>query len=214
MATHSSVLAWRIPGMGEPSGLLPMGSQSQTLLKRLSSSIFLDFTSKQHYMIFVFSFPGLLHSLWQSLGLSTSLQITRFRFFLWLSSSQLTLKNLPHKVREKLEFQKRKSTLSNDKLELIKISKYTHRENTSGQQHCELAEKQWSDTTQHGLFVKEKNPNMHTLTHTHTHIQMHVHKLWISATAWLNLQKIMLNRKTNSDGYILYDSIYITFWNG
>ena len=26
MATHSSVLAWRIPGMGEPSALLCMGS--------------------------------------------------------------------------------------------------------------------------------------------------------------------------------------------
>ena len=26
MATHSSVLAWRIPGMGEPYGLLSMGS--------------------------------------------------------------------------------------------------------------------------------------------------------------------------------------------
>ena len=26
MATHSSALAWRIPGAGEPSGLLPMGS--------------------------------------------------------------------------------------------------------------------------------------------------------------------------------------------
>ena len=25
--THSSVLAWRIPGMGEPGGLLSMGSQ-------------------------------------------------------------------------------------------------------------------------------------------------------------------------------------------
>ena len=38
MATHSSVLAWRIPGMGEPGGLPSMGSQSQTRLKRLSSS--------------------------------------------------------------------------------------------------------------------------------------------------------------------------------
>ena len=27
MATHSSVLAWRIPGMGEPGGLLSMGLQ-------------------------------------------------------------------------------------------------------------------------------------------------------------------------------------------
>ena len=26
MATHSSVLAWRIPGMGEPCGLLSVGS--------------------------------------------------------------------------------------------------------------------------------------------------------------------------------------------
>ena len=37
MATHSSVLAWRIPGMGEPGGLTSMGSQSQTRLMRLSS---------------------------------------------------------------------------------------------------------------------------------------------------------------------------------
>ena len=27
MATHSSVLAWRIPGTGEPGGLLSMGLQ-------------------------------------------------------------------------------------------------------------------------------------------------------------------------------------------
>ena len=38
MATHSNVLAWRIPGTGEPGGLPSMGSQSWTRLKRLSSS--------------------------------------------------------------------------------------------------------------------------------------------------------------------------------
>ena len=38
IATHSSVLAWRIPGTGEPGGLPSVGSQSQTRLKRLSSS--------------------------------------------------------------------------------------------------------------------------------------------------------------------------------
>ena len=38
MATHSSVLAWRIPGTGEPGGLLSMGLQSRTRLKQLSSS--------------------------------------------------------------------------------------------------------------------------------------------------------------------------------
>ena len=37
-AAHSSVLAWRSPGMGEPAGLPSMGSQSRTRLKRLSSS--------------------------------------------------------------------------------------------------------------------------------------------------------------------------------
>ena len=36
-ATHSTVLAWRIPGTGEPGGLPSMGSQSQTRLKRLST---------------------------------------------------------------------------------------------------------------------------------------------------------------------------------
>ena len=33
MATHSSVLAWRIPGTGEPGGLPSMGSHSRTRLK-------------------------------------------------------------------------------------------------------------------------------------------------------------------------------------
>ena len=41
MATHSSVLAWRIPGTGEPGGLRSMGSHrvSRTRLKRLSNSV-------------------------------------------------------------------------------------------------------------------------------------------------------------------------------
>ena len=38
MATHSSVLALRIPGTGEPGGQPSMRSQSRTWLKRLSSS--------------------------------------------------------------------------------------------------------------------------------------------------------------------------------
>ena len=38
MATHSSVLAWRIPGTGEPGGLPSGVTQSWTWLKRLSSS--------------------------------------------------------------------------------------------------------------------------------------------------------------------------------
>ena len=38
MATHSTVLAWRIPGTGEPGGLPSRVAQTQTRLKRLSSS--------------------------------------------------------------------------------------------------------------------------------------------------------------------------------
>ena len=36
-----------------------------------------------------FSLSDLLHSVWQSLGPSTSLQITQFRFFLWLGNIPL-----------------------------------------------------------------------------------------------------------------------------
>ena len=39
MATHSTVLAWRIPWSEEPGGLRSMRVQSQTLLKRLSAHI-------------------------------------------------------------------------------------------------------------------------------------------------------------------------------
>ena len=40
MATHCSVLAWRIPGMGEPGGLAAVYgvAQSRTRLRRLGSS--------------------------------------------------------------------------------------------------------------------------------------------------------------------------------
>ena len=36
MATHSSVLAWRIPGTAEAGGLPSLGSQSRTRRKQLS----------------------------------------------------------------------------------------------------------------------------------------------------------------------------------
>ena len=37
MATHSSILAWRIPWTEEPGGLQSIELQSQTRLKRLST---------------------------------------------------------------------------------------------------------------------------------------------------------------------------------
>ena len=37
MATHSSILAWQIPWTEKPGGLQPIGLQSQTQLRRLST---------------------------------------------------------------------------------------------------------------------------------------------------------------------------------
>ena len=48
MANHSSVLAWRIPGMGEPVGLPSRVAQSRNQLKWLSSSKMLWKESKLH----------------------------------------------------------------------------------------------------------------------------------------------------------------------
>ena len=61
MATHSSVLAWRIPGMGEPGGLPSMGvSQSRTRLKRLSSSSssIIYIYIKIHFLLFNYAKKG------------------------------------------------------------------------------------------------------------------------------------------------------------
>ena len=49
MATHSSILAWRIPWTEEPGGLQSIGSQSQTQLKRLST-----LAHTQHRLQYIF----------------------------------------------------------------------------------------------------------------------------------------------------------------
>ena len=78
MATHSSVLAWRIPGTGEPGGLPSMASQSQTQLKRLSSSssswkvhtCFIKsilFSGAHVYLVFLCNIVNFAHHLLQQL---------------------------------------------------------------------------------------------------------------------------------------------------
>ena len=52
MATHSSILAWRIPGTGEPGGV----AQSWKQLKRLGSSNSSSLTSLKIYVYM--GFPG------------------------------------------------------------------------------------------------------------------------------------------------------------
>ena len=76
MATHSSVLAWRIPGTAEPGGLPSMGLHSRTWLKRLSSSsssyVFLLYSKVNQlyaYIPFLLSLPQLTSpSPWDSLN--------------------------------------------------------------------------------------------------------------------------------------------------
>ena len=61
------------------------------LYSRLAPRFFMTFFFFFRFHIYVlaygicFSLSDLLHSVWQTLGPSTSLQITQFRFFLWLS---------------------------------------------------------------------------------------------------------------------------------
>ena len=66
MATHSSVLAWRIPGMGEPGGLLSMGrtesdttevtQQQQQQLQNTSLSLSQTEPTKEKFIIIFFNF--------------------------------------------------------------------------------------------------------------------------------------------------------------
>ena len=55
MATHSSILAWKIPGTKEPGGLPSMGSQSRTQLKHLAAvAITGSFTYKFRLLLLIF----------------------------------------------------------------------------------------------------------------------------------------------------------------
>ena len=137
MATHSSVLAWRILGTGEPGGLPSMGSHRvghdwsdlaaaaaaavhvceryfptcptlplphcvhslQVCLFLPSKQLCLYHFSRFHVDVLIynicFSPPDLLYCVWQTLGPSTSLQMTQFHSFSWLSNSPLYICSTP-----------------------------------------------------------------------------------------------------------------------
>ena len=91
MATHSSVLAWRIPGTGEPGGLLSMGSHRVGHdWGNLAAAAAYHFSRFYIYALIYdicFSLSDLLHSVWcgvsmmrPSVWLSTSLQLTQLFF--------------------------------------------------------------------------------------------------------------------------------------
>ena len=83
----------------------------------------------------------------------------------------LTLKSYPQS-EEKPEFQKRKSNLFNENLELIKIREYTHRKYTQ-QLNYELIHKRKSSGPapfNRAYQLKEKTQTCrYTHRHTHTH---------------------------------------------
>ena len=70
------------------------------LYSRLTPRYFMTFFFFLRFHIYVlaygicFSLPDLLYSVWQTLGPSTSLQITQFRFLLWLSNIPLYIWSL------------------------------------------------------------------------------------------------------------------------
>ena len=61
MATHSSVLAWIIPGMGEPDGLQSMGSQSGTQQSNFTFTFYFHALAKEmatHSRVLAWRIPG------------------------------------------------------------------------------------------------------------------------------------------------------------
>ena len=52
MATHSSVLAWRIPGMAEPGGLPSMG-RTELDMTEVTLIYYRSFINEMHHYIFL-----------------------------------------------------------------------------------------------------------------------------------------------------------------
>ena len=62
MATHSSGLAWRIPGMGQPGGLQSMGSLSRTRLSDFTFTFHFHALEKEmatHSSVLAWRIPGM-----------------------------------------------------------------------------------------------------------------------------------------------------------
>ena len=84
MATHSSVLAWRVPGTGEPGGLPSMGSHSRTRLRGLGSS---SSSGSYHFSCFLFlSYVHTLHG------------VLKVRILKWFANP---FSSGPHSVKER-----------------------------------------------------------------------------------------------------------------
>ena len=58
MATHSSVLAWRIPGTGEPGGLPSMGRTESDTTEATYMLVFLPQHSSKYFVFATTLLPG------------------------------------------------------------------------------------------------------------------------------------------------------------
>ena len=83
MATHSSILAWRIPWAEEPGGLQSIGLQSWTRLKWLGSSS----SSRYESVLVTQSYPSLCDPMDYSLPDSSVHWIFQARILEWVAIS-------------------------------------------------------------------------------------------------------------------------------
>ena len=80
MATHSSVLAWRIPGTGEPGGLPSLGSHRvgqdwSDLAAVAAAAVATLFYSFKNYVSLVYYYSFVILLKFISLGLSKNLDV-------------------------------------------------------------------------------------------------------------------------------------------
>ena len=71
MATHSSVLAWRIPGTGEPGGLPSMGSHSDLAAAAAVRELGIDMYTLQYFKWI--TNKDLLYGTWNSAQYSVTI---------------------------------------------------------------------------------------------------------------------------------------------
>ena len=114
MATHSSVLAWRIPGMAEPGGLPTMGSHrvghnwsdlaapGLLLVKHQLINIWLYLA--KNISIHLFFLYTSINKLWCILELTLNLISKHFSIYIYLTSLSTLLRGASPKKKKKRGF--------------------------------------------------------------------------------------------------------------
>ena len=105
MATHSSVLAWRIPGMGEPGGLPSMGSHrvrhdwsdlAVTTLSLEAGPLISRIISLPKIFVGLL-FENCFQRFWFILSILTRVRLFKNEFSFWKQPENICSQILPHK---------------------------------------------------------------------------------------------------------------------